>query len=98
MASCSSFAPKQALRLKDDEPTLDCSDSRAEKWMQKRDLMYTERVHAAKFPQVQHWNLFADPGIHSYKDIMPSVAYSWEKHGAPSAISASAPGQASHEL
>ena len=69
---------EQAIRLKDDEATLGCSDSRAESWMQKKSLMYQERVHAFKFPQVQHWNLIADPGTHSYKEIMPSVAYSWE--------------------
>ena len=40
--------------------------------------MYAERVRASKFPQASHWNLVADPGTHSYKDIVPPVAYSWE--------------------
>ena len=67
----------QALRLKDDAPDLGCSSSRAEAWMQKKQLMYDARVHLA-FPHMRHWNLVADPGTHSYKDIMPSVLYGWQ--------------------
>ena len=39
--------------------------------------MYQERVSIA-FTQLQHWNLVADPGTHSYKEVMPAVLYGWE--------------------
>ena len=67
----------QAIRLKDDEGCLGCSSSRADYWVQKKAQMYQERVSVA-FTQLQHWNLVADPGTHSYKEIIPSVLYGWE--------------------
>ena len=36
--------------------------------------MYVERV-SALFTQLDHWNLVADPGTHSYREVMPAALY-----------------------
>ena len=68
---------EQAVRLKDDDASLGCSSSRAEVWAQKKNQMYCERTTAV-FTHTYHWNLVADPGTHTYKEVMPAVLYSWE--------------------
>ena len=67
----------QAIRLKDDEGWPGCSLSRAAYCIQKKAQMNQERVSIA-FTRLHHWNLVADPGTHSYKEIMPAVLYGWE--------------------
>ena len=39
--------------------------------------MYHERV-TKTFMQITHYCIVADPGTHSYKEIMPGILYSWE--------------------
>ena len=68
---------EQAIRLKDDEASLGCHYSQAERWAQKKNQMYCERTSAV-FTHIYHWNLVADPGTHTYKEVMPAVLYSWE--------------------
>ena len=68
----------QAIRLKDDDASLGCSSSRAEVWAQKKNQMYCERTTAV-FTHTYHWNLVADPGTHTYKEVMPAVLYNWEE-------------------
>ena len=63
---------QEAIRLKDDEQSLGCSSSRADFSIQKKVQMYQERASVA-FIQLDHWNLVADPGTHTYKEIMPAV-------------------------
>ena len=36
--------------------------------------MYFERM-AALFTQLDHWDLVADPGTHSYREVMPAALY-----------------------
>mgnify|MGYP003324562584 CR=1 FL=1 len=38
--------------------------------------MYSERM-SALFAQLDHWNVVADPGTHSYKEVMPAALYGW---------------------
>ena len=38
--------------------------------------MHFERM-AALFTQLDHWNLVADPGTHSYRGVMPAALYGW---------------------
>ena len=38
--------------------------------------MYFERM-SALFAQLDHWNVVADPGTHSYKEVMPAAVYGW---------------------
>ena len=33
---------------------------------------------AALFTQLDHWNLVADPGTHSYREVMPAALYGWD--------------------
>ena len=39
--------------------------------------MYNQR-NSSVFTTVYHWNWVADPGSHTYKEVMPAVLYSWE--------------------
>ena len=39
--------------------------------------MYDARTSTV-FTNLYHWNLVADPGTHSYKEVMPAVLYGWE--------------------
>ena len=39
--------------------------------------MYNERVTEA-FTQIWHYCIVADPGTHSYREVMPGIIYSWE--------------------
>ena len=56
---------EQAIRLKDDDASFDCSSSRADVWAQKKIQMYCERTTAV-ITQNYHWNLVAALGTHTY--------------------------------
>ena len=34
------------------------------------------------FAQLDHWNMVADPGTHSYKGVMPAAVYGWNMNMA----------------
>ena len=67
---------RQALRLRDDAAELGCADRQADRWIESRNIFYFERM-AALFTQLDHWNLVADPGTHSYREVMPAALYGW---------------------
>ena len=66
----------QALRLRDDAAELGCADRQADRWIEARNVMHFGRM-AALFTQLDHWNMVADPGTHSYKEVMPAALYGW---------------------
>ena len=68
---------RQAVAIKDDEASFGCSSSRGEYWSCLYQQMYSQRMSCV-FSHLHHWNLVADPGNHSYKEIMPAVLYGWE--------------------
>ena len=65
------------LRGGDDREDLGCTDGRAYFDEEKLGSMYMWRARTV-LAEALHWNLVADPGTHSYKEVMPAVAYSWE--------------------
>ena len=67
---------RQALRLRDDAAELGCHDRQADRWIEARTVMYFERM-STMFTQLDHWDLVADPGTHSYKEVMPAAVYGW---------------------
>ena len=67
---------RQALRLRDDAAELGCHDRQADRWIEARTVMHFERM-SALFAQLDHWNVVADPGTHSYKEVMPAALYGW---------------------
>ena len=38
--------------------------------------MDVERM-SVLFAQLDHWDVVADPGTHSYKEVMPAAVYGW---------------------
>ena len=67
---------RQSLRLRDDDAELGCHDRQADRWIEARTVMYFERM-SALFAQLDHWNVVADPGTHSYREVMPAALYGW---------------------
>ena len=67
---------RQSLRLRDDAAELGCHDRQADRWMEARAVMYVERI-STLFTQLDNWNMMADPGTHSYKEVMPAAVYGW---------------------
>jgi len=69
----------QAIALKDDEDNLGCGSSRGGDWLNKWLQMNNTRSELAfGLSTPYHWNLMSDPGMHSYKECLVSVLYSWE--------------------
>ena len=67
---------REALRSRDDAAELGCHDRQADRWIEARTVMHVERM-SALFAQLDHWNVVADPGTHSYKEVMPAALYGW---------------------
>ena len=65
---------RQALRLRDDAAELGCADRQADRRIEARNVMYFDKM-TALFTQLDHWNLVADPGTHSYREVMPAALY-----------------------
>ena len=68
---------RQALSLRSDDPSLGGNEQEGDRWASTRNFMYHERV-TQLFRQIMHYCIAADPGTHSYKEIMPGILYSWE--------------------
>ena len=49
-------------------------DRQADRWIEARNVTYFER-RTALFTQLDHWSLVADPGTHSYREVMPAALY-----------------------
>ncbi len=64
----------QAIRLRSDDASLGCGDCQGDMWVHKRNQMYMDR--STVFARTMHWNLVADPGMHSYRDVMVSALWS----------------------
>ena len=77
-ASAARVNNRQAIAVRSDQDDLGCADTRTECWAQKKTQMVQARISAV-FTHCLHWNLVADPGTHSYRDLMPFVLYSWEE-------------------
>ena len=67
----------QALRLRADCDSLGGNEKEGDRWASTRGFMYHERV-TKLFTQITHYCIVADPGTHSYKDIMFGILYPWE--------------------
>jgi len=68
----------EALRLRADcDSSLGCNDQEGDRWASTKAFMYHERVTRA-LTQITHYCICADPGTHSYKEVMPGIVYSWE--------------------
>ena len=67
----------QALRLRADCASLGGNEKEGDRWASTRCFMYHERV-TQLFRQIWHYCIVADPGTHSYKEVMPGILYSWE--------------------
>ena len=72
----------QAIKLRSDQPDLGCGSGLSTAWAIKRERMYEERAATIVCDGLMHWNMAADPGSHSYKEVMPSVLFAWEKNEA----------------
>ena len=67
----------QALALRDDCESVGCNSSEGDRWASTKAFMYHERV-ARALTQITHYCICADPGTHSYKEVMLGIVYSWE--------------------
>jgi len=77
-AARSSFETAIALRS-DSQGLGDCSVAAGDNWLNKLAQISCKEYQAAFQPHLwNHLTLVADPGSHSYKDCLVSVAYSWE--------------------
>ena len=69
-----------ALDLKSDEDAYDrCSTWQGRKWTNFAVQLYFDRCSALFLDGVNHFNFVSDPGHHSYKECLVSLAYSWEQ-------------------
>ena len=72
-----------ALALKDDEETYGCTEGQCTKLTNFSVQLYYDK--SAKFwspDDVNHYNFVSDPGHHSYKECLVTLAYSWEQDWA----------------
>ena len=70
---------RQALALRSDNEGLGCNQWLGEHWRNKMLQMYDLRCpQAFGAPGCNHWCLTTDPGTHSYKECLVSIAYSHE--------------------
>ena len=63
--------------MRDDAAELGCHDRQADRWIEARHGMYVERMPTV-FAPFDHWDLVADPGTHSYREVMPAALYGWD--------------------
>ena len=69
-----------ALALKDDEAAYGCSESQGAKWVNFALQLYYNRCdHLWSHDDVNHYNFVSDPGHHSYKECLVTLAFSWEQ-------------------
>ena len=68
---------EQAIVLNRD--VVGCHQSAGDVWQNKLLQMYQVRCSLLWCtPAINHWNIVADPGRHSYNECLVSLAYAWE--------------------
>ena len=73
---------EQALALNDDEDAFGCHTSQGSVWLNKLlQMYYAKSMLLWRVEDVHHYNFVADPGHHSYRECLVSLAYSWEMNG-----------------
>ena len=68
---------RQTLSLRDHAAELGCHGRQADRWIAASNMLYVERVSAV-FAQLDHWNVVADPGTNSDREVMPAALYGWD--------------------
>ena len=82
-ATSAGISVEAAIALKYDDEAYGCHGSQGTKWTNFSVQLYYDRSVKLWSPDdVNHYNFVSDPGHHSYKECLVTLAYSWEQDWA----------------